>query len=153
MPRAPVIAVDVSTQQDTGSAEKSADGQGKEQRCSTKKTLPYDRAEAFYGIRLQLATDAAMRQAAQSMLAMWQAAHNTDYYITKYGTKALEQLQNLIAQFALGLRRLELEEQQERDASDTAVSGNPDEYVGCGPRGPDDGAQPIESATYRKRNL
>ena len=38
-----------------------------------------------------------MREAAHSMLAMWQAAHNTDYYITKYGTKALEQLQNLVA--------------------------------------------------------
>ena len=56
------------------------------------------------------------------MLAMWQAAHNTDYYITKYGTKALEQLQNLIAQFALGLRRLEAEEQlqleQEQSSAD-----------------------------------
>ena len=56
------------------------------------------------------------------MLAMWQAAHNTDYYITKYGTKALEQLQNLIGQFALGLRRLEAEEQlqleQEKSSAD-----------------------------------
>ena len=69
-----------------------------------------------------------MREAAHSMLAMWQAAHNTDYYITKYGTKALDQLQNLIAQFALGLRRLELEEQQERDAGDAVVLANPDEY-------------------------
>ena len=69
-----------------------------------------------------------MREAAHSMLAMWQAAHNTDYYITKYGTKALEQLQNLIAQFAVGLRRLELEEQQERDAGDAAVLANPEEY-------------------------
>ena len=46
----------------------------------------------------------------------------------KYGTKALEQLQNLIAQFALGLRRLEIEEQQERDAGDAAVLANPEEY-------------------------
>ena len=57
----------------------------------SRKTLTYDRAEAFYGIRLQLPLDAVMRQAVYSMLAMWQAAHNTDYYITKYGTKALEQ--------------------------------------------------------------
>ena len=88
----------------------------------------YDRAEAFYGIRLRLPADAAMREAAHSMLAMWQAAHNADYYITKYGTKALEQLQNLIGQFALGLRRLELEEQQERDAGDAAVLADPQEY-------------------------
>ena len=64
----------------------------------------------------------------ESGLAMWQAAHNTDYYITKYGTKPLEQLQNLIAQFALGLRRLELEEQQERDAEDAVVLKNPQAY-------------------------
>ena len=55
-----------------------------------------------------------MRRAAHSVLAMWQAAHDTDYYIMKYGTKALEQLQNLIAQFAQGPRRLEVEEEQER---------------------------------------
>ena len=94
----------------------------------SKKTLTYDRAEAFYGIRLQLPADVAMRRAAYSMLAMWRAAHNTDYYITKYGTKTLEQLQNLIAQFALGLRRLELEEQQERDAEDAVVLKNPQAY-------------------------
>ena len=63
-----------------------------------------------------------------SMLAMWQAARNTDYYITKYVTKALEQLQNLIGQFARGLRRLELEEQQERDAGDAAVIANQQDY-------------------------
>ena len=90
--------------------------------------MTYERAEAFYGMRMQLATDAAMRQAAHSMLAMWQAAHNTDYYITKYGTKALEQLHNLIGQFALGLRRLELEEQQEREAGDGAVLASPQDY-------------------------
>ena len=55
------------------------------------------------------------------MLAMWQAAHNTDYYITKYGTKALEQLQCLITQFALGLRRLEQDEEREQSAVDEEV--------------------------------
>ena len=83
-----------------------------------KKGLSYDKAEAFYGIRLQLPHDVALRQAARSMLAMWQAAHNTDFYITKYGTKALEQLQNLMSQFALGLRRLELEEKEGHDHKD-----------------------------------
>ena len=62
------------------------------------------------------------------MLAMWQAARNTDYYITKYGTKALEQLQNLIAQFAQGLRRLEVEEEQERESKDAAELKNPQAY-------------------------
>ena len=62
------------------------------------------------------------------MLAMWQAAHNTDYYITKYGTKALEQLQNLIGQFALGLRRHEQEEELEQGVGDAAVLQNPQSY-------------------------
>ena len=123
MPRAPVLA---SSKEDdpasaappgASAAEPSAVPPG-------KKALTYDKAEAFYGIRLQLPGNVAMRQAARSMLAMWQAAHNTDYYITKYGTKALEQLQNLIAQFALGLRRLELEEAQE----DEAALHNPQDY-------------------------
>ena len=59
---------------------------------------------------------------------MWQAAHATDYYITKYGTKALEQLQNLIAQFALGLRRLEQDEEREQSTSDPSVLENPTSY-------------------------
>ena len=129
MPRAPVLAADKSLDEELRSAEKpeaeqdaNAENATRRGRDSpSKKTLTYDRAEAFYGIRLQLPADVAMRRAAYSMLAMWQAAHNTDYYITKYGTKPLEQLQNLIAQFALGLRRLELEEQQERDAEDAVV--------------------------------
>ena len=50
------------------------------------------------------------------------------FYITKYGKKAPEQLQNLIAQFALGLRRLELEEEQERGEGDAAVAPNPQAY-------------------------
>ena len=109
MPRAPVLAVDVTSEEESRNAQKPDDGQGKEQSSSSsaekpddgrsadrpadephdgrgkkhsvssKKTVTYDRAEAFYGIRQQLATDAAMRQAAHSMLAMWQAAHNTDY--------------------------------------------------------------------------
>ena len=73
---------------------------------------------------MQLPADAVMRQAAHSMVAMWQAAHNTDYYITKYGTKALEQLQNLIGQFALGLRRLEVQEQQEIEQQCLSVEPN-----------------------------
>ena len=67
-----------------------------------------------------------MRQAVHSMLAMWQAAHNIDYYITQYGTNALEQLQNLIGQFALGLRRLDVEEQLELEQQQ--ASADPKDY-------------------------
>ena len=127
MPRAPVLSTAPEMTEET---QRGADEPAiaNERRTAKKKTLTYDRAEAFYGIRLKLPADAAMREAAHSMLAMWQAAHNTDYYITKYGTKALEQLQNLVAQFAIGLRRLELDEQQEREAAEGTTSVRHQDY-------------------------
>ena len=122
MPRAPVLAADEPDSAGKPEDDQTNSSAGKpEHAISSRKTLTYDRAEAFYGIRLQLPADAVMRQAVYSMLAMWQAAHNTDYYITKYGTKALEQLQNLIGQFALGLRRLEAEEQLELEQEQSSA--------------------------------
>ena len=38
------------------------------------------------------------------------AANNVDFYITKCACKPMDQLHNLVTQYALGLRRLELEE-------------------------------------------
>ena len=127
MPRAPVLQ---SLDETPDSVAQSSDAQQAtaEKKTSGKRLLSYDKAEAFYGIRLQLPDNVALRQAAHSMLAMWQAAHNTDYYITKYGTKALEQLQNLIGQFALGLRRLEQEEELEQGVGDAAGLQDPLSY-------------------------
>jgi len=42
---------------------------------------------------------------------MFQAAHNCDFYITKYHAKPMAQLQSLFTNIALGLRRLEAEEE------------------------------------------
>ena len=39
---------------------------------------------------------------------------DVDYYITKYVTKPMEQLQNLTTQYALGMRRLEEKEEREK---------------------------------------
>ena len=55
-------------------------------------------------------THKAVRQMAMAVVAIKVAAKNVDYYITKYAAKAMEQLQNLVTQYALGLQRLELEE-------------------------------------------
>ena len=44
-------------------------------------------------------------------VAMFQAAHNCDFYITKYHAKLMEQLQSLLTNIALGLRRLEAEDE------------------------------------------
>ena len=56
------------------------------------------------------------------MVAVHVAANIIDYYITKLASKPMEQLQNLVAQYALGLRRLELEEEEEQKAAETTAS-------------------------------
>ena len=62
---------------------------------------------AMYGVRLQLADSPLLRRCFHSIVAMHQAAHNCDYYITKYQGKPMEQLQGLLMQIAVGLQRLE----------------------------------------------
>ena len=68
-----------------------------------------------------------VRRMAYSVVALHVASHNCDHYITKYATKPLEQLQNSITQYAVGLRRLEVEEQQARaDATARGEDLQPD---------------------------
>ena len=54
-----------------------------------------------------------LRRMAYSVVAIHVAAFNCDFYITKYQCKNMEQLQNLVTQYALGIRRLEMEENEE----------------------------------------
>ena len=75
-------------------------------------------ALALHGVRMQLPDQPLLRRCSHSLVAMFQAAHNCDYYITKYQGKAMEQLQNLFAQIAFGLRRLQLEEQSSTESWD-----------------------------------
>ena len=53
---------------------------------------------------------------AMSIVALNVVAAIVDYYITKYVTKPMEQLQNLTTQYALGMRRLEEKEEREKAA-------------------------------------
>ena len=69
-------------------------------------------AACFHGVRKALQTYAAVRGMAHSIVALHAVARVVDYYITKYAAKPMEQLQNLVAQYALGLRRLENEEEE-----------------------------------------
>ena len=48
-----------------------------------------------------------LKKVVRSILALHVAAHNCDFYITKYQSKPMEMLQNVVTQFALGLQRLE----------------------------------------------
>ena len=57
----------------------------------------------LYGVRMQM-PDAPMLR--RTFHALFQAAHNCDFYITKYHAKPMEQLQSLLTNIALGLRRL-----------------------------------------------
>ena len=132
MPRGPVLAAEQDIlERHVSGVEPAADaeiGSSTDPQASLvqnapahcKSAMAYEKAESFYGIRFSRPGTEAVREVMRSMLAMWQAAHNTDFYITKYGTKAMEQLQNVIGQFALSLRRLELQEEQERAAARVA---------------------------------
>jgi hypothetical protein len=66
-------------------------------------------ALAMYGVRMHMPNAPMLRRAFHALVAMFQAAHNCDFYITKYHAKPMEQLQSLFTNIALGLRRLEAE--------------------------------------------
>ena len=74
-------------------------------------------ALAMYGVRLQLPDAPLLRRCFHSIVAMHQAAHNCDFYITKYQGKPMEQLQGLLTHLALGLRRLEAEDEADTQTS------------------------------------
>jgi hypothetical protein len=68
-------------------------------------------ALAMYGVRMQMPDEPMLRRTFHTLVAMFQATHNCDFYITKYHAKPMAQLQSLFANIALGLRRLEAEEE------------------------------------------
>ena len=68
-------------------------------------------ALAMYGVRMQMPDEPMLRRTFHTLVAMFQATHNCDFYITKYHAKPMAQLQSLFANIAMGLRRLETEEE------------------------------------------
>ena len=58
-----------------------------------------------------------VKRIALSVVATHVAANVVDYYITKCAAKPVEQLRNLVTQYALGIRRLEDDETKERAAA------------------------------------
>ena len=67
-------------------------------------------AACFRSMQAAIKAHKAVQHMAMTVVALHVAAKIVDYYITKYAAKPMEQLQNLVTQYALGLRRLELEE-------------------------------------------
>ena len=80
-------------------------------------------AACFRSTRAAIKAYKSVRRMAMSVVAAHVAANIIDYYITKYAAKPMEQLQNLVTQYALGLRRLELEEAEEEKAVGVAATG------------------------------
>ena len=68
-------------------------------------------ALAMYGVRRKMPSSPLLRRCFHSLVAMFQAAHNCDFYITKYQAKPMQQLQSLLTNIASALRRLEQEEE------------------------------------------
>ena len=68
-------------------------------------------ALAMYGVRMHMPDAPMLRRTFHAVVAMFQAAHNCDFYITKYHAKPMAQLQSLFTNIAIGLRRLEAEEE------------------------------------------
>ena len=73
-------------------------------------------ALAMYGVRMRMPDAPMLRRCFHAMVAMFQASHNCDYYITKYHAKPMEQLQSLLANIAVGLRRLAAEDETTESA-------------------------------------
>ena len=74
-----------------------------------------------YDVKLCDISAPLVARAMHSIAAMQVAAQNCDYYITKYQTKALEQMSNVVVQYALGIRRLEAEERGDSAVATSAA--------------------------------
>jgi hypothetical protein len=70
-------------------------------RCDVSQLAACTRFLTF-----RMRAHAALRRMALSIVALHAAAYIVDYYITKYAAKPMEQLQNLITPYALGIRRM-----------------------------------------------
>ena len=80
-------------------------------------------ALAMYGVRMRMPDAPMLRRCFHAMVAMFQASHNCGYYITKDHAKPMEQLQSLVVNIALGLRRLAAED----EATESAAVVQPEE--------------------------
>ena len=71
---------------------------------------------------MQMPDAPMLRRTFHALVAMFQAAHNCDFYITKYHAKPMAQLQSLFTNIALGLRRLDAEEEAAQAGAEQPAS-------------------------------
>ena len=99
--------------------------EGSAEQPAVLQVNPKD-AIAMYGVRMQMPDAPLLRRTFHTIVAMFQAAHNCDYYITKYHCKSVAQLQSLMTNIALGLRRLEHEQEAAQQAGEQPVNAAED---------------------------
>lgn len=65
----------------------------------------------MYGVRMRMPDAPLLRRCFYSLVAMFQTSQKSGFFIAKYHTKPMVQLQRLLSNIALGLRRLEAEDE------------------------------------------
>ena len=95
------------------------------ERPAVLEVKPAD-AVAMYGVRMKMPDAPMLRRTFHTIVAMYQACHNCDYYITKYHAKPMAQLQSLLTDVAVGLRRLEAEEEANQVGADQPANAAED---------------------------
>ena len=64
-------------------------------------------AACFRSLRATIQAYGVVRRMSMSVVALHVTSKIIDFYLTKYAAKPMEQLQNLVTQYALGIRRFE----------------------------------------------
>ena len=81
-------------------------------------------AACFRAMKAAIQQYKCVHRMAVTVVALHVSSKIIDYYITKYAAKPMEQLQNLVTQYALGLRRLELEEESAKEDGECKCGGD-----------------------------
>ena len=112
------MARGVPVQASSEALQLAASGAGHREEIAKLRCDEHELRTALRNVSMHSPDARASRQVARAIVATHVACYNCDYYITKYSCKSLEQLANVVTQYALGIRRLE--EDERREAEETA---------------------------------
>ena len=101
------MARGVPMQETSDGAQLAASGAERREKLVKPRCDPHELTTVLRDLDMKRPDCHATLLMARTTIAIHVASHNCDYYITKYSCKTLEQLANLVTQYALGIRRLE----------------------------------------------
>ena len=104
------MARGVPVQASNEALQLAASGAGRREEIANLRCDEHELRTALRNVSMHSPDARASRQVARAIVATHVACYNCDYYITKYSCKSLEQLANVVTQYALGIRRLEDDE-------------------------------------------